>query len=301
MKEIDHLQVFSEVAKWRSFSEAARKMNQPTTTISRKVQQLESELRTKLFHRTTRSLSLTEMGKRMLPKAKLILETTLEMRNEVENYADTPDGRLYISSSTNVLEQVTPLLADFIKLYPKITFNLESASRNIDLAEQGVDFTFRLGPLSDSSLVSIPIAPLQYALVGERVFVESRPRLSHPKDLNHWPCIRSHIEGLLYPWNFQKGKKTFSLESGNYITSNDLRACTQMVLKGPGLAYLPMGLVKKYLDDGHLVSVLNDWIPEHRVLHLVYINRKYLPSKSEAFIQFVHDNRNLFNAAVNAA
>ncbi|MDJ0836480.1 MAG: LysR family transcriptional regulator [Acidobacteriota bacterium] len=301
MKEIDGLLLFLEVARRGSFSEAARWMNQPTTTISRKIQQLESELNTKLFHRTTRSLSLTEMGERLLPKAKLIIETTQEMRREVETHAGTPTGRLHITSSTTVLEKVAPFLVDFVKQYPNISFNLESASRNVDLAKHGIDFAFRLGPLIDSSLISIPIAPLRYALVAEKHFAQSRPTLTHPSDLVNWPCIRSHIDGLLYPWHFAREKETFSFDIDNFILSNDLRVSAQFVLKGLGVAYLPFKLIKKQLDEGKLVSLLDDWIPADRELNLVYINRKYLPSKSKAFIEFIRERRRLIEVAVNSS
>jgi DNA-binding transcriptional LysR family regulator len=299
MKEIDGLSLFLEVARRGSFAEAARWMNQPTTTISRKIQQLESELNTKLFHRTTRSLSLTEMGERLLPKAKLIIETTQEMRSEVETHAGTPTGRLHITSSTTVLEQLAPVLADFGKQNPNISFHLESASRNVDLAKQGIDFAIRLGPLVDSALISIPLAPLRYALVAEKHFVQRRPPLTHPRDLVHWPCIRSHIDGLLYPWHFAREKDTFSFDIDNFILSNDLRVSAQFALKGLGVAYLPIKLIKQQLDEGTLVRLLDDWLPPDRQLNLVYINRKYLPSKSKAFIEYIRERRHLIEAAVN--
>lgn len=299
MKDLDALFWFIEVAKRGSFSEAARQRNQSTTTISRKIQLLELELNTKLFHRTTRSLSITEMGERLLPKAKLIIETSREMKNEIETYADRPSGRLHISSSSTVLEQVAPLLADFLRENSNITFHLESVSRYVDLAKQGVDFAFRLGPLADSSLISIPIAPLRYVLVGEKNFVKGRQLLEHPNQLIHWPCIRSHIQGLLYPWNFERNSEHVSFDGDNCILSNDLRVCKQMALKGTGLAYLPLRLVKTHIEAGTLVTLLTDWMPVDRDLYLVYTNRKHLPAKSKTFIQFIRDNRDKIDAAVN--
>lgn len=299
MKDIEYLQLFIEVNRWGSFSEAARQINQSTTTLNRKIQLLEAQLNTKLFHRTTRSLSLTEMGQRLLPKAQLIIETTQEMKLEVETHTDTPSGRIHISSSTTILEQVAPLLAEFVKLHPQISFNLESASRYVDLAELGIDFAFRLGPLSDSSLISMPIAPLEYVLVGEKAFVEAGDRLQHPKELHQWPCIRTYIEGYFFPWRFEQSGDTYDFDADNFIVSNDLRVCTQMVLSGTGLGYLPIRLVNEQLKDGSLVSLLEDWIPKPRELYLVYINRKHLPSKSRAFIDFARENKKRIHRAIN--
>ena len=301
MRVTEVLSVFLEVARQGSISEAARLMNQPTTTVSRKIQQLESELNTRLFHRTTRSLSLTEMGERLLPKASLIVETSEEMVNDVETHAGTPMGRLRISSSTTVLEQVAPFLAEFARKYPRVSYHLESGSRNVDLAKEGVDFAFRLGPLIDSSLVSLSLAPLRYTLVAAKELTTSRPGLSHPRELMDWPCIRSHIEGMLFPWHFARNTETYSLEIENYILSNDLRVCVQMVIGGLGVAYLPTRLVDKYLHDGLLVSLLEDWIPPARDLNLVYMNRKHLPTKSKVFVDFMRERRNEIEEAINSS
>ena len=299
MKDIDALLVFLEVAKRGSFTEAARHLNQPTTSVSRKVQQLEAELDVKLFHRTTRALSLTDMGARLLPKAQLIIETRDEMKFTVESHAHRPTGRLYISSSSTVLEQITPVMAEFAKAYPDVTFQLESSSRYVDLTQQGVDFAFRLGPLADSSLISVALAPLRYVLVAHHDLAVQYPALKHPSELANWPCIRSHIDGLLYPWQFAYEGETFSLETENFTLSNDLRVCALMMAKGLGVAYLPMRLVKPYLDSGQVVALLEHWMPADRALHLVYLNRQYLPSKAKVFIDFVRDHRTQFEKALN--
>lgn len=299
MKEVHNLAVFLHVAKCQSFSVAARQMNLPSTTVSRKVQLLEAELNTKLFHRTTRSLSLTEMGERLLPKARLIVETAMEMQADVENHADTPGGRLHIASSPMVLEFLSPLIAEFMAQYPKVGATLETASRNIDLADQGVDFAFRLGPLGDSSLIAIPVAPLRYSVVVSAPLMASRSAVTHPQQLLQWPCIRSQIDGLRYPWSFAKDNEVLQLDSANVVLSNDLRVCRQMVLNDVGVAYLPRRLVKPQLDSGALVSILEDWLPPPRELYLVYTERKYLPSKSRAFIDFVRTHRHLMDRAIN--
>ena len=165
--------------------------------------------------------------------------------------------------------------------------------------ENGIDFAFRLGPLSDSSLVSIPVAPKDYALVATPELVRSQNSLEHPSNLEDWPCIRSHIDGMLYPWTFTRENESFTFESDNHMLSNDLRVCTRLVLEGLGLAFLPMHLVHSYLEEGRLVSVLKDWCTSERIIHLVYINRSNLPSKSRAFIKFVRSNQNAFSEALN--
>ena len=139
----------------------------------------------------------------------------------------------------------------------------------------------------------------KYVLVGEKTFIEGRRKLKHPKDLHQCPCIRTYIEGYFFPWRFERGGDIYDFDADNYIVSNDLRVCTQLVLSGTGLAYLPVKLVYEQLKSGKLVSLLEEWIPKPRELHLVYTNRKHLPSKSTAFIEFIRENRKRINLLIN--
>ncbi len=291
MNNSEGLILFLEVAKQKSFADAARKLNQSTTTISRKIQQLESELNARLFHRTTRSVSLTEVGERLLPKARLVIESMRELRNEVDQYSSMPSGTLHISAPSTILIRFASFFAEFTELYPSIRFNFESSSRYSNLTKNRFDFAFRVGPLSDSSLISLPIAKFRNVLVCKKELVNQKATIEHPSELVDWPCIRVHIDGLLIPWNFVSEDESFDLESKDDILSDDLPVAIELALEGLGVANLPISVVHKYIEAGKLVSILDNWMETERELHLVYSNRQYLPSKSKAFIDFIRSKR----------
>ncbi len=281
------LNVFLEVARRGSFAEAARHLNQPTTTLSRKVQQLETELGARLFHRTTRSMSLTEVGKRLLPKAELAAEALLDLKGEVDLHAVSPTGTLRISGSGTVLQRYACLFAAFCVKYPNVGFHFESSSRYRDLAHDGLDFAFRVGPLEDSSLIARQISSIRYVLVASPDFLNRTGHLKHPSDLINRPCIQTHVDGLLIPWRFSKDGEAFDLQSEGHVVSDDLHFSRQLAVEGAGLAYLPHGVAYSSLERGLLSCVLENWMPESRDLYLVYANRQILPFKTSVFLEFM--------------
>lgn len=290
MKHFEELSVFLEVTRRGSFAEAARSLNLPTTTVSRKIQLLESELEIRLFNRTTRSLSLTEVGERLIPKAKMALESMNELKREADFHTNNTVGTLNISAPAETFQLLSPLFAEFLSMYPGIRLEIDSSSRNQDLVALRADFAFRLGPLNDSSLIAIPLVTIRYLLLGSSTLIDSRPTLEHPSELANWPCIRNHVDGLLFPWRFVIEGELFDLDSEYTILSDNLSVSKQMALSGAGLVYLPKSVAKDNLKSDELISVNEEWMPPARELYLVYPNKTFLPSKSKKFIEFVRNN-----------
>ncbi|MEO1596459.1 MAG: LysR family transcriptional regulator [Pseudomonadota bacterium] len=293
MKYSDELHAFLAVAHHKSFAEAARSLNLPTTTISRKIRSLESELGAKLFDRTTRSLALTEVAEQLLPKVELIVETFVELKEEADFHTGNPTGTLHITAPATKIQRLAPVFAEFLQAHPGVRFNFDCSSRNKDIVGQGYDFAFRFGPLTSSSLVAIPLSRMKYLLVGNQDVAKRLPAASHPADLAKLPCIRNQIDGLLLPWHFIYEGEPYSLDVESPILSDDLLVSRALAIHGVGLAYLPNSLVQESIDDGELASLYEEWLPPGRQLYLVCADKKRLPSKSSAFLEFIRSRRRI--------
>ena len=292
MKRSEELVVFVEVAKWKSFAEAARRVGIPTTSVSRKIQLLEKELSAKLFNRNTRSVSLTEVGERLLPKAEQVIESLDELRDEVSTTAMNPRGVIRLTCPSAILQFISPVIANFAMAYPTIRFMLNSSNRNVDIVRSGYDFAFRVGPLNDSSQVAITISPIRYALVIHNKWLSDVKGINHPSQLEKIPCIRNSIDGYILPWIFKKGNQSIDLNVNKCLECDDLFFATQMAAQGLGAAFVPYMLVKNQIKDGTLIEVLKDWMPNDKTLYLVFNHRDNMPLKSTLFIKHIKQNRN---------
>jgi len=291
MKYTSELVVFIEVARIGSFAEAARSLNLPTTTISRRVQLLETELGVRLFNRTTRSLSLSEAGERLLPRAKMVVDALSELKEEATFHKANPIGTLHISAPATVFYLLAPLFSEFLTTFSGIKLEFDSSSRSKDLTAERADFALRLGPLNDSSLIALPLSRLDYSLVASKQLVEKLPAMKAPAELLKWPCIINHNDGLIMPWRFIFKGEHIDLDMEHSLLSDDLLISAQMATQGAGVAYLPTGLVQQHIDEGKLVDLYKEWIPSGRDLYLVYTDKRHLPSKSKEFINFIKSNR----------
>lgn len=297
MKHVEALKVFVEVVRKGSFAEAARTLNQPTTTVSRKIKLLEDELGVLLLHRTTRSQTLTEAGEGILPKAEAVLASLQELMDDTSDNAHSPKGMLSITGPATVLREYTPDFARFLRKYPDISLRFEGSGRYQNLIDDRLDFAFRVGPLTDSSVIARRVQNMKNYLVASPSFLKGKTLPKHPSELSDWPSIRSHIDGYEAPWAFSnKNGANFQVHPSNFIVSDDLSLCLNMVIEGMGIAYLVDHLVKRHLEDQSLVVLtLGDWRPVSRDLFLVYQEKSYLPPKSRAFIEFFSDKENILN------
>lgn len=292
MKEIEGLLLFAKVVELKSFAEASRQLNQPSTSVSRKIQQLENELGGKLLNRTTRSLSLTELGERVLPKAQLLESTIEELKSEADDFSSQPIGTLYISAPRAFCQDMlAPLLAKFRQQYPSIKIELEASNRFQDMAKSRLDFVFRVGMLADSSLIALPLSTVNYALVASQNLLAQFKTISHPKELERLPTIRNQVDGFILPWHFSCQKESYSLQSAPDLLSDDLIVSLTYALEGVGVAYLPVSLAQRYIDNERLVTLLPKWQKQAPTAYLLYQDKKNLPQKSKVFIEFIRAHK----------
>lgn len=291
MNNLESLRVFLEVVKQGSFAEAARHLNQPTTSISRKIKQLEDELGARLIHRTTRSQSMTEAGAAALPKAEAVLASLRELTDEMSRKRHSPDGLLSISGSATILHYLAPTFARFSRQFPDVSLHFESASRYQNLIDDRLDFAFRVGPLTDSSLIARRIMPMTSCLVASPSFLRGKTFPTHPSQISSLPCLRSQIDGYVTPWTLSKEGEQYQIQSDGHFMCDDLVLCLKMAEQGMGIAYLPENLVRSHIEDGTLLPMLKDWLPEERDLYLVYQEKSYLPPKSRAFVEFLTNEK----------
>ncbi len=300
MKEISALPIFAKVVELGSFAHAARDMRVPTTTVSRKIQQLEAELGGKLLNRSTRSLSLTELGQQVLPKAQLIADTVSELHSDAEEFSTQPVGTLTITAPRALGQDLlAPLLTEFQQTFPTISINLLSSNRFQDLTKQNIDFAFRLGPLHDSSMVALSVSDVRYSLFASKEFLKKWNRPQHPLDLYQMPLIRNHVEGFFLPWRFDNGVEQVEISANGQFVSDDFNTTQQLVLHGAGVGFLPNSLFRESDVSPIVESLLQDWIPQDRSMLLVYQDRRFLPLKSQLFIEFVKQKRDYFQHALS--
>ncbi|MGL6260325.1 LysR family transcriptional regulator [Vibrio sp. WXL210] len=297
MRQVEGLSLFAKVVELKSFSEAARQLNLPTTTVSRHIQQLEQALGGRLLNRTTRALALTELGERVLPKAMLINEILREVEHEAEQASSVPTGHLHISAPRALSQSViAPLISEFHHQYPTISVELDTTNRIQELTKTKVDFAFRVGVLPDSSLRALLLAEVDFELVAGPQWVANNKPLKHPGQLAQHNTIRNQIDGYILPWQFSREGEEFLYQGEHKLISDDLSVSLVYAQQNVGVAYLPINLVKPSLQDGRLVPLLSDWSKPATPLHLLYPQRSDMPLKSKCFIDFVRQHRERFAA-----
>ncbi|MFA0194150.1 LysR family transcriptional regulator [Vibrio artabrorum] len=299
MKEISSLLLLAKVVELGSFAQAARELNVPTTTVSRKIQQLESELGGKLLNRSTRALSLTELGQQVLPKAQLIADTVFELYSEAEEFSSQPKGTLTITAPHAFSQDIlAPMLAEFQRLYPSIMINLSSSNRFQDLTKQNIDFAFRLGPLHDSSMIALTLSPVRYVLVASREYLKQKGIINHPHDLYQHQLLRNHVDGYFLPWRFEHEGEVADIGEANGVICDDFNITQQFVLNHAGIAYLPASLFRHQQERDCVEFILQEWTPQQRSMLLVYQGKQHLPLKSQLFIDFVKEKLEAFSQAL---
>jgi DNA-binding transcriptional LysR family regulator len=275
---LDDLLAFVAVARERSFTAAAAKLNVSQSALSHTIRELEERLGVRLLTRTTRSVSPTEAGERLLRNIGPRFDEIEAEVEAVRQLRTRPAGTIRITATefaidTVLLPKLAPLLRDYadIKVEMIVDYGLT------DIVAQQYDVGVRSGEQVAKDMIAVRIGPdMRMAVVGAPACFTSRPEPKRPQDLIGHNCINLRLprHGNVYAWEFQKGSRELRVRVEGQLVFNGTAQLLNGALAGCGLAYVPEGLVQEHIAAGRLRRVLADWCPPYSGYHLFYPSRR---------------------------
>ncbi len=285
MDRLDSMSVLVTVAEAGSLSAAARLLDTPLTTVSRKISVLEGHLGIQLLIRSSRRISLTNAGKSYVAACKRILEDVSEAQRIAAGEYTAPKGKLSVTAPIVFARQhLIPVLADFLRAYPDIDVRLTLSNRQVNLTEEGIDAALRVGDLPDSALIATRVGTIRRVFAASPEYLKARGIPQKPADLIGHDCIG--VEGFTGPgfWNLARGVE---IPVRYRLIVNSTDAACEAAKKGMGIVSVFSHHVASDVRDGTLVFVLPDLKRETLPLSLVRASGEYLPLKLRAFLDFV--------------
>jgi DNA-binding transcriptional LysR family regulator len=275
---LNDLAAFAVVARERSFTKAAAKLDVSPSALSHMMRLLEERLGLRLLSRTTRSVTPTAAGDRLLMTLEPRIEDIEAELRALTELRDKPAGEVRITTDDFALvERMWPRLRGVLTDYPDIRIELVVDYGLTDIVADRFDGGIRLGGLIDQDMIAVPIGPDErMAVVGAPSYFLTRPPPLMPADLTQHNCIRLRLQthGGHYAWEFEKDGREVRVRVEGQLTFNSTPPMLSAALEGFGLAYLPRGLVEPHLAAGRLVQALEDLLPPFSGYHLYYASRR---------------------------
>lgn len=279
-EELGDLMAFLAVAEERSFTRAAAKLGTSQSSLSHTVRRLEQRLGLRLLTRTTRSVSPTDAGDRLLETLRPAFDDIDDRLAALNALREKPAGAIRITSGQHAAETILwPALAKLISTYPDIKVELSLDQGLTDIVASRFDAGVRLGEEVAKDMVAVRIGPeLRFAVVGTPAYFARHPKPRKPHDLSKHNCInvRMQTRGGLYAWEFEKAGREVTVRVDGQFIFNEARMALEAVLQGFGLAILMEDRVHHLLADGTLVRVLSDWCAPFAGYHLYYPSRRQI-------------------------
>jgi DNA-binding transcriptional LysR family regulator len=288
MDRLTSLTAFVRVVDSGGFSAAGRHLNMSTTMVSNHVQSLEDRLGARLLNRTTRKVSLTEIGKAYYDRCTQIL-ADLEQADDIAGaMQSTPRGTLRIYAATHIIPFIAPVVGEFLAAYPDVKVDLSMGERTIDIVDEGFDIAVRLTPPPDSSLIVRSLATWRHVLCCSPSYLEKHPRPQQLSELSQHNCVRHALYPFEDGWHFtdRKGVPAVVRISGNLLT-NSGETLRLAALEGVGVCMAAGFLVHEDLESGRLIRLLPEYRPVEMSMNAVYPHRHHLSAKVRTFIDLL--------------
>src|SRR5262245_17583872 len=279
--------LFVEVAKKRSFSRAAEALGMPTSSLSRRISELERHIGLRLLNRTTRRIELTPAGTLYFERSRRIVEEARIAHEQLTAEVEEPRGALRVSMPADFgVGFLAPLLEDFVRRYPRISFDFDLSPGMVDLVSAGVDVAIRTGALPDTGLVARRIANVPRHLYAAPSYLADAGEPAEPADLTRHECIHLARPGRTTTWTLIRGRRKADVEVGGRFACNNLGMIRELAAVGLGIAILPERVVRGEVASGRLRRTLADWTtPPHPVSALTAT--RLLPARTRAFLDFL--------------
>lgn len=290
MDRLDQLRSFLRVAELGSFTRAADSLGLPKASVSLAVQRLEAEVGVQLLHRTTRRVRLTADGAQCQQRARDLLDDMEDLQGMFRRETGQLTGRLRVDMSSGLARQlVVPHLPDFLGQHPGLEIELSGTDRRVDLVREGFDCVLRVGPLDDNTLVARPLGVMHIVNCASPAYIAARGMPQTLDDLTTHALI--HYVGTLGQrspgFEYFDGQAYQSLPMGGPITVNSGEAYSAAALAGLGIIQVPRLGARAAMARGDLVEVLPQCVAEPMPVTLLYAQRRHLPRRVAAFMDWV--------------
>jgi DNA-binding transcriptional LysR family regulator len=289
MTDLNALVIFAKVVEAKSFSEAARRLGMPVSTVSRRVAELEDQLGVRLIDRSTRNLRLTDLGAEVLEHAQRSAEASEAVASIVSDRMLNVSGTLRLSAPPSISDTLlSPLVSAFQASYPNVRVQILIAERFVDHINDGVDIAFRLGALKDSSLVARRILTYRHQLVASPDYLKNCNPPQTPRDLLDHRLVAFSYWRPENRWTFVhvNGRDEESVTFQPHLSMNDFAGLTPALLAGGGIGDLPPIVQPGLLREGRLVEVMPQWRFRTQDLSLVHLGNRNMPRPMRLFKEF---------------
>jgi len=288
MDSLTDIAVFTQVVDSGSFTAAAERLSLSKSVVSKYVTRLEDRLGARLLNRTTRRLSLTEVGRVFYERSLRGLQEIEEAEAEVSRLQGKPRGTLRLNTPMSFgILHIAPALPDFLRRYPEISVDMNLDDRQVDVIEEGFDLSIRISELPDSALIARRLAPCRHAVVASPEYLEQNGIPTTPDDLRHHNIISYRYQESAREWHFRDSdKKTISVPISGTVQMNNSLALREALLGGIGMTRTPTFVVGQDIQSGRLKQVFTNYETLEVSIYLVYPQRRHLSPKVRAFIEY---------------
>lgn len=289
MDRFDEMQSFVRVVESGGISAAAERFGMAKSAVSRRLQELENRLGVQLLQRTTRRINLTEDGRSFYHHCQRILDELEEAERSLSSEQQRVHGQLRVAAPLSLtVRHLSPVFTDFLQLYPEVNLELDLQDRQINIIEERVDLTIRVGQLDDSSMVARRLAPVETLLCASPEYLQRHGTPEAPEDL------REH-DGLSYgnlsdqrQWTvLDREGVTHTVVPQTRMRANNGDVLLEAALAGLGLAVMPSFICNRELSEGRLVALLPDYHTEPSAAYALYPSRRLLPLRVRVFIDYL--------------
>ncbi len=287
---LTHLAAFAAVARHRSFRKAGAELTLSTSAVSYAIRALEERLGVGLFHRTTRSVALTEAGQRLLERVQPALGQVHDALEEMNRFRASPSGLLRINAArAAVPTQLGPRLASFLHAHPDVRLELTENDGLVDIVAEGFDAGVRLHEFVPEDMVAVPLGqPLRGMIVASPDYLHRHPAPQHPRELLQHECIRFRFaSGHLYKWQFDRDGQSLEVDVQGRLTLSEQTTIIRAVLDGFGFAYVLEDAARPHLEAGRMQAVLEDWSEPFPGFVLYYPRQRQMSSALRAFVDML--------------
>lgn len=287
MESLSSLNVFVHVAETRSFVAAGRILGVSASAVGKSIARMEANLKVRLFHRSTRSVTLTAEGALFLVRSRKIMAELEAAESELLQLSERPRGRLRLSLP-QVSTLLLPVLGEFMRRYPEIELDLDFTDRVVDVVEEGFDAVVRTGQMVDSRLSMRKLGTFHHLLVGAPAYFEENGLPAEPQDLLNHRCLHFRFpnSGKLEPWPLP-AYQDLALPVSMVCNNIETRLC--FALQGLGIACLPDFSIRDELASGQLVTVLNSDVKRSADFFILWPSGGYMTPKLRVFIDFLSE------------